>query len=238
METNSDNGWVDQRLRRLDPVSEFQPDVRWAFARFNQQRVPNPAPRRWTWALTAMLGAGVCLSAFPAPRALAQRCVGACKGACESLFLKRMEVAGKSVKLHQTAPDFALKDASGASVRLSDYKGKVVLLNFWATWCAPCKAEIPWFADFERNYKARGLAVIGLSLDEDGWKSVRPYMDGKNVNYRIVLGDDSVTRNYGGVESLPETLLIDREGRIAARHIGIAGKSEYENEIVRILGGN
>jgi peroxiredoxin len=240
MEKNSEvNRWVDRHLATLDPESDWQPDIRWGLSRFNEQRFPSKARGRgWTWALVAILGAGVCLSAFPAPRALAKRCVGACKGACESLFLKRMDAADKTAKLHQTAPDFSLGDASGGTVQLSDYKGKVVLLNFWATWCAPCKAEIPWFAEFERTYKHRGFAVIGVSMDDDGWKSVRPYMDAKKIGYRVALGNEVLAKNYGGVESLPETLLIDRDGKIAARHIGIVSKREYENEIIQILGKN
>jgi cytochrome c biogenesis protein CcmG/thiol:disulfide interchange protein DsbE len=229
MEKNND---VDRHLATLDPESDWQPNVGWGLARFNEQS--RPPGRRWTWAMVAILGAGVCLSAFPAPRAIAKRCVGACKGACES-FLKRMD--GERVPLGgKPAPDFTLEDASGARVRLSDYKGKVVLLNFWATWCAPCKAEIPWFAEFERTYKRRGFVVLGVSMDDDGWKSVRPYMDAKKIGYRIALGNETLAKNYGGVESLPETLLIDRDGRIAARHIGIVNKSEYENEIIHILG--
>jgi cytochrome c biogenesis protein CcmG/thiol:disulfide interchange protein DsbE len=239
MEKNSEmNHWVDRQLATLDPESDWQPNVRWGLARFTEQSVPSKARgRRWTWAAAAILGTGICLSAFPAPRALAQRCVGACKGACENLFLKRMEAEPVPVA-DKAAPDFTLVDATGASVRLSDYKGKVVLLNFWATWCAPCKAEIPWFAEFERTYKHRGFAVIGVSMDDDGWKSVRPYMDAKKIGYRVALGNEALAKNYGGVESLPETLVIDREGRIAARHIGIVSKSDYENEIIQILGKN
>src|SRR5947208_1985561 len=76
----------------------------------------------------------------------------------------------------QQAPDFTLKDATGTAVKLSDYRGKVVLLNFWATWCGPCKIEIPWFIDFQQQYKDRDFAVLGISMDDDGWQSVKPYV--------------------------------------------------------------
>src|ERR1700723_1449294 len=88
--------------------------------------------------------------------------------------------ATRSAKLsasnRKAAPDFSLTDANGSPVKLSDYKGKVVLLNFWATWCGPCKIEIPWFMDFEQTYKDKNFAVLGVSLDEDGWDSVKPYI--------------------------------------------------------------
>src|ERR1700743_3023561 len=114
----------------------------------------------------------------------------------------------------QQAPEFALKDSSGKLVHLSDFKGKVVLLNFWATWCGPCKIKIPWFIEFENIYKNRGFAVLGVSMDDDGWRAWKPFLREKAVNYRVVLGDGPVARMYGGVESLPTTFLIDREGRI------------------------
>jgi cytochrome c biogenesis protein CcmG/thiol:disulfide interchange protein DsbE len=136
----------------------------------------------------------------------------------------------------KTAPEFALKDAPGADAKLSDYRGKVILLNFWATWCGPCEVEIPWFIDFENKFRDRGFAVIEVSMDEDGWQAVRPYMREKNVNYRVVLGTDEVARRYGGIESLPTTLLIDRNGRIAAEHVGLVGKSIYEQQIGKLLG--
>src|SRR5262245_11963395 len=81
----------------------------------------------------------------------------------------------KPEQSRQRAPEFMLTDASGAQVKLADYKGKVVLLNFWATWCGPCQIEIPWFMDFEKTYKNRDFAVLGVSMDDDGWKSVKPY---------------------------------------------------------------
>jgi peroxiredoxin len=139
-------------------------------------------------------------------------------------------------KDRKAAPDFALKDARGADVKLSDYRGKVVLLNFWATWCGPCKVEIPWFVDFEDKFRDRGFAVIGVSMDEDGWQAVKPYIREKSVNYRVVLGTDAIAKSYGGIESLPTTLLIDRDGRIAAEHVGLVGKSTYEQQIGKLLG--
>lgn len=135
----------------------------------------------------------------------------------------------------KAAPDFALKDADGRTVRLSDYRGKVILLDFWATWCGPCKIEIPWFVDFERKHKDRGFAVIGVSMDEEGWEVVKPFASKMGVNYRVLLGDDATAQLYGGVEALPTTFLIDREGRIAAVHVGLASKSDFEDGIEHLL---
>jgi cytochrome c biogenesis protein CcmG/thiol:disulfide interchange protein DsbE len=228
-ESNMDR-WVDDHLAKLDPASNWQPDITRARARLDQRRAnERTAGRKATWTVTAVLAGCAGLLAFPASRGIAQRCVGA----CESLFVNRATMP--QVSPSQTAPDFSLKDASGADIRLSDYKGKVVLLNFWATWCPPCKAEIPWFEDFQRTYGAQGLVVIGISMDEDGWQAVRPYMHAAKIDYRVAIGDDALAQKYGGVESLPETLLIDRDGRVGARHVGIVSKSDYEGEIVRIL---
>jgi peroxiredoxin len=143
----------------------------------------------------------------------------------------------QSIRNRKPAADFTLRDANGSAVKLSDYRGKVVLLNFWATWCGPCTLEIPWFEEFERDYKTQGLAVVGVSMDEDGWKAIKPYMDAHKMNYRVLLGDDSVSQLYGGVDSLPTTFIIDRAGRMAfPPHIGLAGKNEYLKEIQSLLG--
>jgi len=143
--------------------------------------------------------------------------------------------AGDSI-IHKAAPDFALKDRDGATVHLSDYKGKVVMLDFWATWCGPCKIEIPWFMEFEQQYKDKGFAVLGVSMDEGGWDEVKPYIEERKINYRILLGDDKVDHEYGGIDSLPTTFLIDRSGKIAAVHVGIEkGKNELRDEIDQLL---
>ena len=142
----------------------------------------------------------------------------------------------KASKDRKPAPDFTLKDASGASVKLSDYRGKVVLLNFWATWCGPCVIEIPWFQEFEQQWKSKGFEVVGVSMDEDGWSAVKPYITAHKLNYRILLGNDSVGQLYGGLDALPTTFLIDRDGRFAfPPHIGLAGKNEYSSEIESLL---
>jgi len=156
-------------------------------------------------------------------------------GSCSKLERQARRAAPKTESNRKAAPAFTLKDADGKTVSLEDYKGKVVLLNFWATWCGPCKIEIPWFVDFEQKYKDKGFSVIGVSMDEDGWNVVKPFLAEEKVNYRILLGNDSVGTLYGGVDSLPTTFVIDRDGRIAATHIGLVSKSDYQDEIVPLL---
>jgi len=138
-------------------------------------------------------------------------------------------------KDRKSAPEFSLKDENGKLVKLSDYRGKVVLLNFWATWCGPCKVEIPWFIGFEREYKDKDFAVLGVAMDEDGWKSVKPYMNDKKINYRVVVGSEEASLMYGGVDSLPTTFVIDRDGKIASVHIGLVSKTTYVEEIAKLL---
>jgi peroxiredoxin len=133
------------------------------------------------------------------------------------------------------APGFSLNDDKGAPVQLSDYKGKVVLLNFWATWCHGCKQEIPWYMEFAEKYKSQGFVVIGVSLDEDGWKSVKPFLQEKKLNYPVVIGSEELGRQYGGVDSMPVSILIDREGKIADSHSGVVEKDGWEREIQQLL---
>jgi peroxiredoxin len=148
-----------------------------------------------------------------------------------------VRAAVKPEKERKLAPDFSLKDSSGKTVKLSEYRGKVVLLNFWATWCGPCKIEIPWFIDFQQQYKDRDLVVLGISMDEDGWTSVKPYVEQKKINYRVAIGTEELSTLYGGVDALPTTFMIDRAGRIASTHLGLVSKSEYQTEIQDLLDG-
>jgi peroxiredoxin len=155
---------------------------------------------------------------------------------CSSL--PPVEAQVRPTKDRKAAPDFSLKDENGKSVKLSDYRGKVVLLNFWATWCGPCKVEIPWFMEFEQQYKDKGFAVLGVAMDDEGWQAVKPYLSERKVNYRVLMGNDSVTQLYGGVDSLPTTFVIDKDGRIASAHVGLVGKNEYLGEIQALLNGS
>jgi cytochrome c biogenesis protein CcmG/thiol:disulfide interchange protein DsbE len=141
----------------------------------------------------------------------------------------------KSEGQRKPAPNFSLKDADGNPVNLADYRGKVVLVNFWATWCGPCEAEIPWFIEFEKKYKDQGFAVLGVSMDDDGWKSVRPYVASHKINYRVMIGSEVVSQQFGEIESLPTSFVLDRAGRIASNHIGLVDKVDYQNEIVKLL---
>ncbi len=143
--------------------------------------------------------------------------------------------AAKPEKDRQPAPDFTLQDAGGKTVKLSDYKGKVVLLDFWATWCGPCKIEIPWFIEFQRKYKDQGFSVIGVSMDDDGWPTVRPFMEKMKMNYPVVLGNDQAAEAFGGIQVLPTTFIIDKQGRIVVTHMGLTSKDDFENTIKELL---
>ena len=135
------------------------------------------------------------------------------------------------------APVLSLKDANGKSVKLSDYKGRVVLLDFWATWCTGCKLEIPWFMEFDKKYKSKGLSAMGIAVDEEGWRTVKAYLAEHPITYPIVLGDfDVLEKTFGLPASLPVTLLIDRQGRIAVTHPGVVDKKKFEADIAQLVG--
>jgi peroxiredoxin len=135
------------------------------------------------------------------------------------------------------APEFLLQDSSGKPVNIRKLRGKVVLLDFWATWCTGCKKEIPWFAEFQKKYGARGLRVVGVSMDDGGWKIVKPFLADTKVPYRMLLGDETTAKRYG-ITSLPDTFLIDRGGKIAAAYTtGLVDKDDVEANIQALIGG-
>lgn len=142
---------------------------------------------------------------------------------------KTTQAALRDVKDRSAAPSFRLADASGQSVRLADFRGKPVVLNFWATECGGCRQELPTFVDVSRTYQDRGLTVVGVSMDvmyedlknaDEGWARVRPFIAAHGMTYRIVLDDGSAEKAFS-ITALPATYLVDRSGRIAATYIGV-----------------
>ena len=137
-------------------------------------------------------------------------------------------------KQRKPAPEFTLPDSLGKQGTLKQYQGKILVLDFWATWCHGCKEEIPWFVEFQQKYGKRGLEVVGVSMDEEGWKVVKPFIETTKVPYRIVLGNESIFKKYG-LESMPDTFIIDRQGRVAAVYHGLIDKDDMEKNILAML---
>ena len=134
----------------------------------------------------------------------------------------------------QVAPDFSLPDLNGKPLNLASYRGKVVLLDFWATWCEPCKDEIPHFVALQNKYNSQGLQILGVSMD-DGPEPVREFYRRYHMNYPVVMGNAKVGEQYGGILGLPISILIDRNGHIASKHIGATDVSVFEKEINNLL---
>ncbi len=133
------------------------------------------------------------------------------------------------------APDFSLESLDGKSLRLSDLRGKAVLLNFWATWCGPCKIEMPWFVDLQKEYGSQGLQIVGVAMDDASKEDISKFAKDMGVNYPILIGKESVGDQYGGVPALPESFLISRDGKIVDKIIGLRGKAEIEDAVKKAL---
>lgn len=133
------------------------------------------------------------------------------------------------------APAWKLKDVNGVEVTSAQFKGKVVVVDFWATWCPPCREEIPGYIQLVKKYGKDGLVIVGVSLDQAGPSVVKTYAEKTGVNYPLVMGDDEVVAAFGGMEAIPTTFLIDRDGKIRDRKVGAEATETYEKKIVALL---
>ena len=133
------------------------------------------------------------------------------------------------------APDFVLKDVDGNEVSSSMFQNKILLLNFWATWCPPCQAEIPHLASLYKEYQSKGLEVVGISLDEEGSEVVKTFVERKGIPYKILIGNDGIANSFGGIRGIPTTFLIGRDGRIIRRYLGEQEKRVFEQDIKKLI---
>lgn len=154
-----------------------------------------------------------------------------------------VKVSLKTPGSRTAAPSFSLTDASGRKEKLADYRGKVVLLNFWATDCGGCRMEIPWLVDISQSFKNKSVSLIGISMDisyedlknaAEAWAKVRPFVEAHHIAYPILMGDGEVTKRYE-IQALPVTYLIDSRGRIAASYVGLIDKENVKNNITLLL---
>ena len=175
---------------------------------------------RWT----ALAALGACLA------------VTSCSRSPRATVQEQASAHAEASLISKPAPDFALTDSSGANVKLSERKGKVVLLNFWATWCGPCKVEIPWFIEFQNKYGKQGLQVVGVSID-DTLDKLKPYVANMKMNYVVLQGldHDDIQDAYGPMFGVPVTILISRDGKSCFKHVGLSDKAGFESQIKALL---
>lgn len=133
------------------------------------------------------------------------------------------------------APVWKLKDVEGKVISSETFKGKVVVVDFWATWCPPCRAEIPGYIELQKKYGKDGLVIIGVSLDQKGPAVVKPFMEKFGINYQVVMGDDDISAAFGGMDAIPTTFIIDRTGIVRDRKVGAEPTEHYEKRIVALL---
>jgi cytochrome c biogenesis protein CcmG/thiol:disulfide interchange protein DsbE len=135
----------------------------------------------------------------------------------------------------EQAPAFSLKDKDGKVFSAESMKGKIIVLNFWATWCPPCRAEIPAFKSVYEKYKGKGVEIVGVSLDHKGWDVIRPFLDQHKINYPVVLGGADIAKAYGNVRSIPTTFIIDRKGKVIDSHVGAMSEDQLVKSFEKLL---
>jgi thiol-disulfide isomerase/thioredoxin len=133
------------------------------------------------------------------------------------------------------APNFTLQTLDGKNISLTDFRGKAVLVNFWATWCGPCKIETPWLVELQNQYGSQGLQVVGVAMDDSGQDEIAKFAKDMGVNYPVLLGKEAVGDAYGGVPALPESFFVGRDGKIVDRIIGLKGRGEIEGSVKKAL---
>ncbi len=149
--------------------------------------------------------------------------------------------------LNKPAPAFTLEDLSGKKVSLADYKGKAVLINFWATWCGPCKIETPWLVELRQQYASKGFEILGISAEADdlekndtaGWAKdkadISKFVQQQHMPYPVLINGDSIAKDYGGLDAMPSSFYVDRNGIVVAAQTGIVSKDEIEGKIKKLL---
>ncbi len=187
----------------------------------------------WSTAIAVLLGAAACK-----PRTNRS----APSGGPASSAMKAADVASSATKEAGAilpslgrAPAWTLKDLDGNEVTSAQFRGKVMVVDFWATWCPPCRAEIPGYIELQKKYGKDGLVIVGVSLDQKGAEHVKKFVQTQGINYPVVLGDEEVVKAFGGVEAIPTTFLIDRAGEIRDRKVGAVETSAYERRIAALF---
>jgi thiol-disulfide isomerase/thioredoxin len=239
--------WVDERLATLSPESDWQPNTAKGFARFRELRDAGRRRSRIRGLMVAAATAAACLllvSTLRAPRVFAERCLNYCSEvlSLDGSTSNTARVDAKPEGGFQTAEEarLLLPGLDGTDVTLEQYKGKVVLVNFWATWCQPCRVEIPWLLEFSERYGPQGLVIIGVAMDDEGKRVVEPWLRSQTfqvngrpgmMNYKIVLGNEAIADKFGGMIGLPTSFLYARDGKRVKTVLGLLNHDDLEKAI-------
>ena len=159
-----------------------------------------------------------------------------CSAITNSLGLPGPSTAGvSSAGSRIDAPSWELPDLDGKLVSNEDFSGKIVLIDFWATWCPPCREMIPGLIEIQEEYGADKLAIVGISLDSNGAVAVKPFASKRGINYTLLIGNEAITREFGGIQAIPTSFLIDQRGKIVSKHVGFVSKKQLRSEIDALL---